>query len=234
MVRLQPFASSTVAFSPVNELQKHDEDKVRTESNLKSAPISVHLWWYRDLEGILGVRQPREPQDVRASWAYHLQLQIPWAISLIGRIRGARNDAKRQPTHKQLDFNIHHISRAAVDSPLGAGSNRVGDGRGRKGVNNLIDAGPIQWHNFVVGVAEMGKCVLVMTAVGRLQRQLATRRGENLGELSRGFLVSLGVVVHSKRWRPVEDKRCCNAGISGAWKSLMSDQDKERKELYHS
>ena len=67
-------------------------------------------------------------------------------------------------------------------------------------MNDLVDTGAFELLALVVCITEMRKCEGIMTALFWLDREFATRTGENLGTLHGGLLVFLLGVVHLE-WR---------------------------------
>ena len=108
-------------------------------------------------------------------------------------------------------------STAAANEPPGSTKDCVlpsGEVRGSERVDDLFDTWSVQRNLLVVGIAEMSERELVVTTLIRLKSNFATRTPNGLGQLARGFLVFLRLVIHLERTSPAKNKRSRDPSVS--------------------
>jgi hypothetical protein len=107
--------------------------------------------------------------------------------------------------HLQIDIYIDKASPATTDRPLAtARCSSAGSKIGRsKGMDDLIDTRPYQFHLLVICVANMRKAETVVPTLVGLEGEVTARCCESFDHFARGFYITLHAVVNLEWCGPV-------------------------------
>jgi len=120
-------------------------------------------------------------------------------------------------THLEIDRNIHMTSTTTTNESPGPTRSCTlpgGEVCGSERVDDLVNTWSIERDLLVVGIAEMSERELVVTALVRLESNFATGTSDGLGQLARGLLVLLRLVIHLEGTGATEDERSRDTGVA--------------------
>jgi len=213
--RLQPYASSMLAKWNMSNCQCKKRHEL-TQSDLERATVAVDIRGNRDSDSIPRVGDVLLVQQLGALRTDNLNVEVPRSSTLQTRcVLGWAGEALK--TYLEVNRNIYMASTATTNEPLGPTRNYVisgGEVRRSERVDDLFNTRAIERNLLVIGIAETSERELVVTALIWLESNFATRTSDGLGQVARGLLVLLGLVIHLEGSGTAENERCRDTGIA--------------------